>query len=726
MEMQPHRTQTTRPKNTTRILLACVAVYAVTSLIAVWCAVKPLSITATQNIASIGFDGVESTPDGATTFRWAGADATLTSASPRSGWSIAHLTVIAADPQAILMLGQANQPLATFAVQSDTFRRYQTLVRLPHASADRQSYTFHTTPSLPRDGRTLGIALASFRIQPTLSLIPGAPPLSWHVAVLLSAVVLAVCANRGHWSLRTVGLACLGCAAPWILALAGIVPVHTASLAAGAALIGMVAALRAARSGMPRVVATERWLRRQWATQRGWGSFFLWLCLVVTVLIISRLWPVYASHGIWGSAGFVACLAVSPIILALRSRRIHLPIWGVAVLAGLATVALLSVYWVIYQRQIDGALMSDLPFHMDDARRLMLGKALVRYTVWVDGQAEVTTHYGNRWVSIPHPWFHWSIGAIAWLMRDPYYHRALPVTLMLYQLASMVILAFVMRSITGSRIHWVWIWLVSLLISVAAAVYLPDINPMIYRGQGSITIFHNATTIVAKPLTWMALLTAIALFSPRPRARQWVIVPLAIGCMMAATIAKPNGPLALLPALWGVVALRWLWGTRIPPRTGWLLVPSLAAVAVLLFQSTVRSNGGSDFGMSWMTAAALSSPAPFVSVIQLIAFPVLAAILSPILWRHQVVQTAVLAFVIAVVQYFVFIEPANVSANNFAWGMRIVVPLLYAAGLGIVLRDMRTVQPPSLRLHVLGLVLTAHLLSGVLYLLQLLTTVSYL
>jgi NhaP-type Na+/H+ or K+/H+ antiporter len=115
-----------------------------------------------------------------------------------------------------------------------------------------------------------------------------------------------------------------------------------------------------------------------------------------------------------------------------------------------------------------------------------------------------------------------------------------------------------------------------------------------------------------------------------------------------------------------------------------------------------------------------------VSVIQLIAFPLLAIVLSPFIWRHPVVQTAVLAFVIAVVQYFVFIEPANVSANNFAWGMRIFVPLLYAAGLGILLRAMRTAQPPSLRLHVLGLVLTAHLLSGVLYLLQLLTTASYL
>jgi len=74
------------------------------------------------------------------------------------------------------------------------------------------------------------------------------------------------------------------------------------------------------------------------------------------------------------------------------------------------------------------------------------------------------------------------------------------------------------------------------------------------------------------------------------------------------------------------------------------------------------------------------------------------------------------------VQYLLFVEPANVSANNFAWGMRIVVPLLYACTLGVVLRT----RPTGARGHLLALVLTAHLLAGVLYLVQLLTTASYL
>jgi hypothetical protein len=65
---------------------------------------------------------------------------------------------------------------------------------------------------------------------------------------------------------------------------------------------------------------------------------------------------------------------------------------------------------------------------------------------------------------------------------------------------------------------------------------------------------------------------------------------------------------------------------------------------------------------------------------------------------------------------------ANISANNFAWGMRIIVPLLFACTLGVVLRT----RPTGARGLLLALILTAHVLAGVLYLVQLLTTASYL
>jgi hypothetical protein len=706
--------------------MIAIGLYLVVAFFGVWLTVTPVSLAVTQNTAFSGFDDLETTPNGTTTFRWAGADASVTTPSARGGWAITQITAIAADPNAILTITQNNQQRATMKVQSDTFRRYQTLVLLPVAIADQQTYTLHTSPTVLRDGRSLGVALAAFDIRATHGTLPSIPPLSWLAAIGLTACILAWRSNAASWSVRLCGLLCLFCGMPIACAWAGICPIHTVSLLAGALLITTTSSVLLVRSWMPQLYALERRVRRSVVGQRTMRRFFLVLCLVATGLIISRIWPVYAVLGLWGSVGFVGCLAVYPLILMIRARHIHIPLWVVWGFAGVGTVALLSVYWVIYQRQIDGALLSDLPFHMDDARRLMLGKVLVRYTVWVAGHAEVTTQYGNRLVSIPHPWFHWSIGVIAWLMRDPFYHRALPVTLMLYQLISMGVLAFVMRSITGTRVPWAWIWLVSLLISVVSAVYLPDVNPMIYRGQGSVTIFHNATTIVAKPLSWIALLAAVALISTRPHQRPWLMVAFALLSMLAATLAKPNGSLAIVPALWIIVAFQWVAGTRIAHRIGWLLLPTIAALAVLLQQSTVRSNGGSDFGISWLTVASLSSPMPWLSVLQLTAFPLLTLLLTPAIWRNRVMQTAVLAFAIAVFQYFLFIEPANVSANNFAWGMRIIVPVLYAGALAVLLRDARSPQTSTLRTHLLALILTTHVLSGVLYLVQLLTTSSYL
>lgn len=706
--------------------LACIGLYFCVMFVCAWVSVTPVALPLVQNTAFSGFDGLESTPDGTSTYRWAGADASFTLPAARGGWAVAQITAIAADPNALLTVTQHNRPLANLAVRADAFRTYQILAQLPLAITDQQTYALHTSPTVLRDGRTVGIAVAGFDIRSTRSTFPSVPPLSWLVAIGLTACVLAWRSSGATWSIRRCVLMCLFCGMPVVFAWAGIFPFHTVVLFAGAIVLVTTYVLQQLRGFMPRLYALERQARRTVVAQRPLGRLLLWLCLGATALIISRIWPFYATLGVWGSGCFIGCLAVYPLVLRMRARHIHIPPWVGAVGAGVATIALLAVYWIIYQRQIDGALMSDLPFHMDDARRLILGKVLVRYAVWVNGHAEVTTQYGNRLVSIPHPWFHWSIGVIAWLMRDPYYHRALPVTLLLYQFLSMGVLAFVIRSIAGARVSWAWIWLVSLLVSVVAAVYLPDVNPMIYRGQGSVTIFHNATTIVAKPLTWMALFAALALVDPRTKKRTWLMAVLAIASTIVAALAKPNGPLAIVPALWIVLALQVLVHKRIPWRSGWLLAPSIAALGVLVLQSTVRSNGGSDFGISWMTAARLSSPSPWLSVIQLSAFPLLTLILTPSLWRNRLMQTVSLAFGIAVLQYFVFIEPANISANNFAWGMRIIVPLLYAGALGVLLRETRSTQTTSLRTHLLALVLTAHVLSGVLYLVQLLTTTSYL
>ncbi|RLT32620.1 MAG: hypothetical protein DWI55_04360 [Chloroflexi bacterium] len=699
-----------------------VALYLLGSVLSLWLYAGSTLIRATDPRAFVGFDGVESSPDGQIVYRWDDAQPTIQIPAARPGWRIMVLQVVAAAPDAQLTVTSADTVLATSPLQNGAFRHYQQLVWLPPTTGDGHRFSLAVTPVVDTDGRTLGVAVAQFALQRTTLGLPGRPPLTWLFAVISSALLLAAVGARGRWSHSHSALVVCGFVAPWVLVLAGVAQFQLAIVGAGGCVLAVTVAVRALRQRVPALAAIERRVRRVWPTRPLFSQFVLWTLIGLVALLIVRVWPAYAAHGSWGMIGYFAVLLLYPLVVWLRLQRIQIVPWLGALVAGLGTIGLMVVYWRIYQRQLDGSMVSDLPFHMDDARRLMLDKALVRYAVWVNGQVEVTTQGGNRWVSIPHPLFHWSIGAIAWLMRDVYYHRALPVTLLVYQLASMVLLAVVMVRMAGPRIHWVWVWCVSLLLCVVAAIYVPDVNPMIYRGQGSVTVFHNATTIVAKPVTWAALLLALALLRPQTRQRLWVVIPLALLTMIAATLAKPNGPLAIVPALWILVALLWLVRARIPIHVAWLIGPSVAALVVLVLQSTVRSNGGSDFAIAWLQAAALSSPAPYLSVLQLVAFPLATILVTPLLWRDRLTLVVGLAFVIAVVQYLLFVEPANVSANNFAWGMRIVVPLLYACTLGVVLRT----RPTGARGHLLGLVLTAHLLAGVLYLVQLLTTTSYL
>lgn len=699
-----------------------VALYVLVSLLSLWLYAAPTKIYATDPRAFSGFDGVESTPDGLVGYRWGTAQPVIHIPAARPGWRILGMQAVAAAPDAHLTITSADTLLATIPLQSAAFRHYQQLIWLPPTTGDVHRFSLAVTPLVDTNGRTLGVAVAQFTLYRTTLGIPAQPPQTWLLAVVLSALLLAVVGQNGRWSHRRSALVVSGFLTPWVLVLVGAAQLQLAIVGAGGCVLAVTVTVLALRRHIPALAALERRLRRTWPTRPLLSQIVLWTMIGLVALLIARVWPAYAAHGSWGMIGYFAVLLVYPLIVLLRLRRIHVPQWLVVSLAALGTTGIMLVYWRITERQIDGSMMSDLPFHMDDARRLLLDKALVRYAVWVNGQVEVTTNGGNRWVSIPHPLFHWSIGAIAWLMRDVYYHRALPVTLLLYQIASMVILAVVLWRMAGPRIHWASVCLASLLLGVVAAVYVPDVNAMIYRGQGSVTVFHNATTIVAKPVTWAALLLALALLRPQTRQRLWVVVPLALLMMVAATLAKPNGPLAIVPALWILVALLWLGRARIPIHAAWLIGPTVAALVVLVLQSTVRSNGGSDFAIAWLQAAALSSPAPYLSVLQLVAFPLATILVTPLLWRDRLTLVVGLAFVIAVVQYFVFVEPANISAHNFAWGMRIIVPLLFTCTLGVVLRT----RPTGARGLLLALILTAHMMAGVLYLVQLLTTASYL
>lgn len=716
--MTPTTSHSSRHRRATLLL----ALWCVVALLGIWLAQAQRTLRLSDTRAGTGWYGIETTPDTGIRYRWTAPSSNISMPAGSAGWARLQLRLTTAAPGTTVRIGVTEGATQTIPVASGGFRSYQLLLHLPVAWSDTQRISMTSTPAVADGSRSLGVAIAGADLW-RLSAWPGLPPPYWIALVLANTALLGWAVQR--WGLWWGYGAWLLSAAAWLAGSAGIVPFSMPLLSAGGAAIGVAAALLSLRRLVQQALPFERRLRRSLAAAPRLVHAGTALGLVCCAALLWQLFPAttrYAPQA--GPALFFLILLGLPLVIALRTRLARLApllVWGVAVGA---TIGLGVVFWRIYTRQLDGSMLSDLPLHMLDARRLMLDKVTVNYAVWVNGAVAYTTQNGNRWVSIPHPLFHWALGLVAFVMRDDVYWRAMPVTLLLFQGLAVGMLYAVVRSVVGRRIGAAWVWLLALTLHVIAAVYLPAINPMIYRGQGSVTIFHNATTIVAKPVTWLALGVALLLLQPHIR-RPMLWAGVAVLCMVAATLAKPNGPLAIVPALWALVACSWLAGRRLP-RTVWLLVlPTLAAVCVLALQSTVRSNGGSDFAVGWLRAALLSSPHPFVSLLQLCAFPLLTLLLAPPLWRDRRVLVVVFATLIAMLQYLVFFEPAQITANNFAWGLRIVIPLWHALALGWLLRCYSRPRV-TVQTHVLAAVYGLHLMSGALYLVQLLVSNSYL
>lgn len=712
---------TTPPATHLRASTVVLLVWCLAALLLTWHGSQRVLLAMGSERAGTGWYGRETTPDGATTFRWTAPDATLTVPAGSAGRVIHRLRLVAAVPATTLRLRVDDGAAQAFAVGTGGFRTYQLLGDVRVAWGDSRTVALHTTPAVADGSRTLGVAIADYRTQPA-SALPGVLPPLWAFAVVASSLLCGWAVRR--WGVGPAALCWLIGVAAWLAAAAGWVPYRALLLGSGGVLVLLAAALQQTRRLVAQALPVGRRLRRSLVLSPRLRYAGAALGLSGCAVIVVQMWPQASQDDVVGAILFSLILLGLPLLISLRTRLARLApplVWSVGMLA---TGALGYVFWRIYTRQIDGSMLSDLPLHMLDARRLVLGNVTVNYAVWVDGAVAYTTQSGNRWVSIPHPLFHWALGLVGFLMRDTVYWRALPVTLLLFQGLAVLLLYGLVRRMVGARLQAAWVWLAALSLHVVAAVYLPALNPFLYRGPGSVTIFHNATTIVAKPVSWLAAGLLLVVVAPRTQ-RRWLWALTAAVAVVVATLAKPNGTLALLPALWLVLGGAWLAGKPLPRGVWWLVVPSLAALLLLAYQSTIRSNGGSDFAVGWLRAALLSSPHPYVSVLQLCAFPLLTLLLAPPLWRDRLTLVVVAACALAVVQYFVFYEPAQITANNFAWGLRIVVPLWHALALGWLLRIYSRSHVP-LRAHVLAAVYGLHLLAGALYLVQLLVRNSYL
>ena len=111
---------------------------------------------------------------------------------------------------------------------------------------------------------------------------------------------------------------------------------------------------------------------------------------------------------------------------------------------------------------------------------------------------------------------------------------------------------------------------------------MPWYSPNMYIGYLNGNIYHNSTSIIAKPIAYLALIAMAAWLSKPANTPHTKFVILTSGIVVMSTLAKPNIPLALIPA-WTLLIGMWFVTDRSHKWHQYIvyLVPAVMVVLVL-------------------------------------------------------------------------------------------------------------------------------------------------
>jgi len=267
---------------------------------------------------------------------------------------------------------------------------------------------------------------------------------------------------------------------------------------------------------------------------------------------------------------------------------------------------------------------------------------------------------------------------------------------------------------------------VAMLLLVAMPLVDPARPRMIYLGQITATLWHNATHIFSVPFS-LAAFAAAGWLLRSPSLRTAGLFGVAA---LLSTAAKPNYALALLPvvgvALLVVVVRRRM---RLRSAAGVLVLAGGPVLALLVYQYLVVFSGDSAVRETDMVLAPLVTwhvftPSILRSLVVSLAGPVLAVLVLPRpVWRqvHVWLSWAVLALALVLTALLGEEGPdgALVHHGNAFWGSftaMLVVFLVTVTELVRVLARWRELSRPRLAAAALAvLLLLGHGASGAYY-----------
>lgn len=259
-------------------------------------------------------------------------------------------------------------------------------------------------------------------------------------------------------------------------------------------------------------------------------------------------------------------------------------------------------------------------------------------------------------------------------------------------------------------------------------------NPAEYSSLIYPNTYHNPTIAFLKPLAlFVFLLLAKGITDARFQTGSTAV--LLAGLTAAATLAKPNFTIELLPALLLLVPYhywrtrlfgwRWITGAIVLPAglvlgwQYWFLAQSQSPSALLNADTTFVFAPFHLYVNAWDIPAYWLLPELMLSLL----FPLAVYALYWRQARHmRVLNLAWIILLVALAQTYFFVEAPVASNGNLTWGAQIALFIVFAVSAGVLWRMVTETQNKNRgwdwRFMLCGIIFGAHLINRLLVLIQ--------
>jgi hypothetical protein len=275
------------------------------------------------------------------------------------------------------------------------------------------------------------------------------------------------------------------------------------------------------------------------------------------------------------------------------------------------------------------------------------------------------------------------------------------VSLAFYILLSVVVYSYVWYEVgnvsfadTPLAYSYIYITLALMLVTPITLFTWPTHN--MYLGYVGITVYHNPTIVVLKPLAVLLFVLVTRALSSHPLRDVPVITALAAILTVLSTLAKPSYTICLLPA----VVLVWLCKYVRKERVMWpvlVLGLSLPALVTLGWQYRFTYTSAAP-GIDNMPARIIFAPLGVYSFYSSWLLPkFIASILFPLavyaLYAKRATQDFALnlSWLIFLIgsfyAYFLAESGPRFASGNFLWGAQVALFILFVSSVVFLMRQ---------------------------------------